>query len=76
VPDQPDQHDDDRHQEYDDGDPVHAVHQFGIGVQRFGLVALFDEEILQDLTPDAFHSPNIRNVSVLSITVIFIPHKQ
>jgi hypothetical protein len=74
MPDRFDQHYDERNEEHDDGDPVHAVHQLGIGVQRFGFVALFDVEILQYLAPDAFHTPNI-HISILSITVIFTPLK-
>lgn len=54
-PDQLNNKNDNRDQEHDDRDPVHAMHEFGVGVHRPGLVPLADVEIFQYLAPDAFN---------------------
>lgn len=41
-------------QKDNDGNTVHAVHQEDIGIARLIWVALFQEQILLDLVPDAF----------------------
>jgi hypothetical protein len=53
-------HDDDGDEEDEDGDAVHAMHEEDIGIARSVGIALFKEEILLYLRPDArFHSGKI-----------------
>jgi hypothetical protein len=49
----PDYQNDNRYQEDDDRDPVHAVHQEDVDISRLAGIALFQEEVLLDLIPDA-----------------------
>jgi hypothetical protein len=65
----PDQFDDqynDGYQEKENGQPVHAVHQFDVGVHGVVRVSFFDVEILQYLAPDAFHTRKYPQFGALS----------